>query len=384
MKLVLQRRDFVLLLAYAPMPKDVEPILVSTANSLTTIPLPPDMSTVKKHSVSLAGSTALLAPPSSQLLITIDSRVLKLTNLSTGKQICSVSFQMSCAGAIVKGESMWVREGDKLHCLSLNPLKGVWEADAPASGRCWDASEDFVAVENPSSDESGAEGSGGASGGGVGVVRILDTRNSGKLLNEGKLHGKGLAVMKIHAHRGVDMLVSSSLPSTSIKVFKLPTLEILQVLYRGSVAKEIKIVDCWEGLVAAAGSETVHVWSIDDEEGCSASKWREGDRLGAGGAEEVGSGIEGNSGRVAKRNILSASFEKGLAAMSPSLINGKRSFYKFPAPSSTETVRLSGSSRVQVNEEGEKVFCVTTVGGGKVKCFEWDGKVGRGILDENI
>ena len=65
-----------------------------------------------------------------------------------------------------------------------------------------------------------------------------------------------------------------------------------------------------------------------------------------------------------------------------SLIKGLRSFYKVPTPESVESVHLCQSNRAQVDEEGRIVFQVVVIGGGRIRGWEWDGKSGRGVLEE--
>ena len=99
---------------------------------------------------------------------------MRLTNLSTGKGICSVGFGTTCQRAVVGGEVVFVEEGETLHCLSLNPLNSIWTAPMD-SGSVWDAEGDYVVVECPSLPES------------TGRIKVLDAREGGKTLNERKV-----------------------------------------------------------------------------------------------------------------------------------------------------------------------------------------------------
>ena len=187
-----------------------------------------------------------------------------------------------------------------------------------------------------------------------------------------QVHSRKLACAKIHGN----VLVSAGLPCNSVKVTSLPGLDPLHVLYRGATMKHVTHLAVFGNLVAAAGTETIHVWNLEVLEGMGAGS--------TGGDGERGLGGDAVAVKADKKKRNSFGLKEGLEAIgaSSSLIKGTRSFYKLPTPEGLENVHLCQSDRAQVDEEGRKIFQVVVVGGGRVRGWEWDGKGGRGVLDE--
>ncbi|GMI31469.1 hypothetical protein TrRE_jg5208, partial [Triparma retinervis] len=182
-----------------------------TSSPVTLITLPPSPSTLQRlPNVSLPGTSHLCG--SSSLAITVHGRSVKLTNLSTGRGICSVGFGTPCGPARVCGGEVLVEEGGSLHCLSLSPLNAIWTAPMEG-GAAWDAGEGFAAVE-----VTGGEGT-------TGFIKVLDLADGGKTLNERKVHSRKVACCKVHrGGKAGASLISAGLPCNSVKVASLPGL----------------------------------------------------------------------------------------------------------------------------------------------------------------
>eukprot|EP00520_Triparma_pacifica_P011168 CAMPEP_0118633746 /NCGR_PEP_ID=MMETSP0785-20121206/1165_1 /TAXON_ID=91992 /ORGANISM="Bolidomonas pacifica, Strain CCMP 1866" /LENGTH=222 /DNA_ID=CAMNT_0006524649 /DNA_START=99 /DNA_END=764 /DNA_ORIENTATION=- len=209
------------------------------SNFVTLIPLPPSPSTLQRHpGVSLQGSSHLCG--SSSLAITVNGREVKLTNLSTGRGICSVGFGTTCEGVRVMGECVvFVEEGGSLHCLSLNPLNSIWTAEME-QGSAWDASEGYAVAEVMGSIET------------TGFFRVLDVKDGGKMMNSRKVHSRKVACCRIHSPSptSTPVLISAGLPCNSVKVTSLPGLDPLRVLYRGATMKHVTHLCGYGNLVA--------------------------------------------------------------------------------------------------------------------------------------